>query len=61
MGILVLVLAMFSLNTQEFRETANQQMKDGYTWEYVGKTKPSGVPAITMNANGDEYILWKLK
>ena len=61
MGILVLVLAMFSINTQEFRETANQQMKDGYTWEYVGKTKSSGVPAITMNANGDEYILWKLK
>ena len=61
MGILVLVLAMFSINTQEFRETANQQMKDGYEWEYVGKTKPSGVPAITMNANGDEYILWKLK
>ena len=61
MGILVLVLAMFSINTQEFRETANQQMKDGYTWEYVGKTKPSGVPVITMNANGDEYILWKLK
>jgi len=61
MGILVLVLAMFSINTQEFRETANQQMKDGYEWEYVGKTKPSGVPAITMKANGDEYILWKLK
>ena len=61
MGILVLVLAMFSINTQEFRKTANQQMKDGYEWEYVGKTKPSGVPAITMNANGDEYILWKLK
>ena len=61
MGILVLVLAMFSINTQEFRETANQQMKDGYTWEYVGKMKPSGVPAIAMNANGDEYILWKLK
>ena len=61
MGILVLVLAMFSINTQEFRETANQQMKDGYKWENVGKTKPSGVPAITMKANGDEYILWKLK
>ena len=24
-------------------------------------TKPSGVPAITMKANGEEYILWKLK
>ena len=61
MGIIALVLGMFSMDTQEFRKTANSQMKDGYKWEYVGKTKPSGVPAITMKANGDEYILWKLK
>ena len=52
---------MFSIDTQEFRETANAQMKDGYEWNYVGKTAPSGVPAITMKANGEEYILWKLK
>ena len=61
MGIIALVLGMFSVDTQEFRETANAQMKEGYKWEYVGKTKPSGVPAITMKANGEEYILWKLK
>ena len=61
MGIIALVLSMFSIDTQEFRETSNSQMKDGYKWEYVGKTKPSGVPAITMKANGEEYILWKLK
>jgi|TARA_A100001388_G_C28692521_1_gene462028 hypothetical protein len=61
MGIIALVFGMFSMDTQEFRETANSQMKDGYKWEYVGKTKPSGVPAITMKANGEEYILWKLK
>ena len=61
MGIIALVLGMFSMDTQEFRETANQQIKEGYKWEYVGKTKPSGVPAITMKANGEEYILWKLK
>ena len=61
MGIVVLVLGMFSVDTQEFRETANAQMKDGYKWEYVGKTKPSGVPAITIKPdNGEEYILWKL-
>ena len=61
MGIIVLVLGMFSMDTQEFRETANAQMKDGYKWEYVGKTKPSGVPAITIKPdNGEEYILWKL-
>ena len=61
MGIIALVLGMFSMDTQEFRETANKQMKEGYIWEYVGKTKPSGVPAITMKSNGEEYILWKLK
>ena len=61
MGIFVLVAAMFSVDTEVFRNIANSQMKDGYKWEYVGKTKPSGVPAITMKANGEEYILWKLK
>ena len=62
MGIIALVLGMFSMDTQEFRETANQQMKDGYAWNYVGKTKPSGVPAITINPQvGDEYILFKLQ
>ena len=61
MGIIALVLSMFSIDTQEFRETANSQMKDGYKWEYVGKTKPSGVPAMTMKSTGEEYILWKLK
>ena len=61
MGIVVLVLGLFSMDTQEFRETANAQMKDGYKWEYVGKTKPSGVPAITIKPdNREEYILWKL-
>ena len=61
MGIIALVLGMFSVDTEEFRNIANSQMKDGYKWEYVCKTKPSGVPAITMKANGEEYILWKLK
>ena len=61
MGIIALVIGMFSVDTEEFRNIANSQMKDGYKWEYVGKTKPSGVPAITMKANDEEYILWKLK
>ena len=54
MGLVAMVLGMFSIDTQEFRETANAQMKDGYKWEYVGKTKPSGVPAITMKANDEQ-------
>ena len=61
MGIIVLALAMFSMDTLEFRETANKQMKEGYKWKYVGKQAPSGVPAITLKSNNDVYILWKLK
>lgn len=62
MGIVVAVLGLFSIDTQVFWETTNLQIKDGYKWNYVGKTKPSGVPAITVKPeNGDEYILWKLK
>ena len=62
MGILALVFALVSVDIEEFRTTANQQMKDGYEWKYVGKTKPSGVPAITINPQvGGEYILFKLQ
>ena len=61
MGFFIAVLAIFSIDTQVFWETANIQIEDGYTWDYVGKTKPSGVPAITIKANEEEYILWKLK
>jgi hypothetical protein len=61
MGLAVILLGLFSIDTQEFRETMNKQMKQGYEWNYVGKQKPSGVPAITLKSNGDEYILYKLK
>ena len=62
MGILVLAIALFSVDTEEFRTTANQQMKHGYEWNYVGKTKPSGAPAITIKPQvGDDYILFKLQ
>ena len=58
MGILALVFALVSVDTEEFRTTANQQMKDGYEWNYVGPTDASGVPALLIN---DKYYLWKLK
>ena len=62
MEIIVLVAALFSFTNTEFVNTINSQMKDGYKWSYVGKTKPSGVPAITIKPQfGDEYILFKLK
>ena len=62
MGILVLVMALFSADTSEFRNTANKQMKDGYSWNYVGKQAPSGSPNITIKPqSGDEYILFRLE
>ena len=62
MEIIVLVAALFSFTNAEFINTMNSQMKDGYKWSYVGKTKPSGVPAITIKPqSGDEYIIFKLK
>ena len=62
MSILVLVAALFSVDTAEFRNTANTQMKEGYSWNYVGKQTPSGSPAITIKPqSGDEYILFRLE
>jgi hypothetical protein len=62
MFLSVLVIAMFCGANAEFIQTANEQYKQGYEWSYVGKTKPSGVPAITIKPqSGDEYILFKLK
>ena len=48
MFLSVLTVALFFSANAEFVSTANEQIKDGYEWSYVGKTKPSGVPAITV-------------
>jgi hypothetical protein len=62
MFLLAVVTALFCGTNAEFLSTANKQYKQGYDWNYVGKTTPSGVPAITIKPqSGDEYILFKLK
>ena len=62
MGILVLVTALFSVDTAELRNTANNQLQEGYSWNYVGKQVPSGRPAITIKPqSGDEYILFRVE
>jgi len=58
---LILATAIFGIDNKEFIDTSSNQLKEGYSWTYVGKQAPSGVPAITLEANGEEYILWKLK
>ena len=46
---------------QEFFGTAESQTEAGYSWEYVGKTTPSGVPALTvLDSQKNETIYFKL-
>ena len=62
MFLSVLTVALFFSANAEFVSNTNKQIKDGYEWDYIGKTEPSGVPAITVKPQvGDEYILFKLK
>jgi hypothetical protein len=52
---------MFIVGNQEFFATAEQQIENGYSWEYIGKTKPSGVPALTvLDSQNNEAIYFKL-
>lgn len=47
----------------EFINTMNKEMKDGYTWNYVGPTPLSeGSKSISIIPKvGDPYIIYKLK
>ena len=48
-------------DNQTFFGTAEKQVLEGYEWTYVGKTTPSGVPAITtVDDSGNESIYFKL-
>ena len=50
------------MDNQEFIATKTAQIDDGYKWHYVGKTKPSGVPAIlTEDTDGNKVIYYKLR
>ena len=40
MFLSVLVIAMFCGANAEFIQTANKEIKQGYEWNYVGKTNP---------------------
>ena len=58
---LFLITAIIGIDNKEFIDTSSAQLTKEYSWTYVGKQKPEGVPAITMKSNGEEFILWKLK
>jgi|DEB0MinimDraft_6_1074348.scaffolds.fasta_scaffold66759_3 hypothetical protein len=62
MIIVATFLALFATDNAEFFKVASQQKSEGYVWTYVGKSTPSGTPAITINPqHSNEYILWRLE
>jgi len=61
MELLFLFLGVFATDNAEFFKTATKQKHEGYTWNYVGKQKPDGSPAIIVSPPADnDYILFKL-
>lgn len=62
MIIVATFLALFATDNAEFFKVVSQQKSEGYVWTYVGKSTPSGTPAITINPqHSNEYILWRLE
>ena len=58
---LMLITGLFMHDNQEFFATVEQNIKDGYTWEYVGKQDPDGHPAITvLDSQNKEVIYCKM-
>ena len=58
MEIIAAVLGLFSFDNQDFFNTTNTQMKDGYEWHYVGKQVPDGNLPSLLNHKLVENILF---
>lgn len=60
--IAILFAVLFAVDNKEFFDTVAEQKAQGYKWVEVGKTVPSGTPAITIKPeNGNEYIVYRLE
>ena len=57
----IIFTSLFAIDNKEFFDTVEQNKKDGYTWQYVGKQTPDGNPAITaLDAQDNEVIYYKM-
>jgi len=53
---------MWFADNSEFYSTAKTQQTEGATWHWVGwQAHEEGLPAITLDANDNKHIVWKLK
>jgi len=57
MELIIAITSLFVVDNAEFLNTAKVQQDEGYVWEYVGKQKASGTPAILID---DKYIYYRL-
>lgn len=60
MIILMAFVLAFAADNAEFMATAKQQQAEGYKWTKVGKSVPSGTPAITVNSVNGSHIYYRL-
>jgi len=58
---LLLTSILFASNNAEFIKLSHEQIAEGYRWVEVGKSVPSGTPAITIKANNREFIFYRLE
>ena len=58
---LLLTSILFASNNAEFIKLSHEQIAEGYRWVEVGKSIPSGTPAITIKANNREFIFYRLE
>ena len=60
---LMLFTTLFAVDNKVFFETVEQNINDGLSWHYVGKSDPDGQPAITVRneQTGEEFIYFKMK
>lgn len=59
--MIVVILALFAHDNQEFFTVVDQQQKDGYQWELIeGGCRPPGEGTVSLvDANGD--VCWQLE
>jgi len=61
MLILATFLALFATDNADFFKVVSQQKDEGYKWTYVGKSNPSGTPAITVDSVNGSHIYYRLQ
>jgi len=59
--ILFIGAIMLINGTQDFVQTATEQYRKGYDWEYVGLQQTKDVPSISYKINNEKYILYRLE